>query len=337
MRERNPSQLSSSEQQREYEENLAAVEKLRSDSHLTPELRTQLEPLVARLEEKRESKRLEIVAFGTISSGKSSLLNALAGRDVFVTDLKGGTTVSRQELPWPGADQVILVDTPGLAEVDGAEHIGIAAEAAQDADVVLVVVDGPLREAEHRLLVKLAEMEKRIIVCLNKADWYSERDQRELLGQLTRQLMPITEAANIVAVRSQVSQRTRVRVTSTGEEVEEMVPVPADISVLAKRMLDVVRREGQEILLANLLLQSRGLVEEAKQKAQEALDRQARRIIDKYTWGAGGAAASVPRLCSICWPGVPSRRKWWWTSLLFISRTWISNRLSSLLGNWARI
>ena len=50
--------------------------------------------------------------------------------DVFATDLKGGTTINRQEVPWPTADRVTLVDTPGLAEVDGADHIAVAAEAA---------------------------------------------------------------------------------------------------------------------------------------------------------------------------------------------------------------
>ena len=39
-----------------------------------------------------------------------------------------------------------------------------------------MVVDGPLRESEFRLLSRLGEMEKRVIVCLNKADWYEPED-----------------------------------------------------------------------------------------------------------------------------------------------------------------
>ena len=77
-------------------------------------MRRELEPLIRELEEKREEQTLEIVAFGTVSSGKSSLLNASAGRDVFVTDARGGTTLQRNEIPWPGIDRVLLVDTPGL-------------------------------------------------------------------------------------------------------------------------------------------------------------------------------------------------------------------------------
>ena len=99
---------------------------------------------------RKAAQKLEIVAFGTISSGKSSLLNALAGRDAFQTDPRGGTTQQRLEIPWPGDDRVLLVDTPGLGEVEGAERVAVAAQAARDADLVLLVVDGPLRDSEHR-------------------------------------------------------------------------------------------------------------------------------------------------------------------------------------------
>ncbi len=293
-RAKNPSELTSQQRRQEYEENLAEVEKVHADPHASAELKEQLRPLLARLEEKREEQRLEIVAFGTISSGKSSLLNALAGSDVFATDLRGGTTIIRQEIPWTGMDRVTLVDTPGLAEIDGADHIAEAAKGARDADVVLVVVDGPLRDSEHKLLSRLGEMEKRIVICLNKEDWYSERDKEQLIGQIRGQATSFAEAADVVAVRSQATWRPRMRVSSSGEQMEERVEVPPDISPLAARLMRVVKREGPDILLANLLLQSRGLVEEARQQAQAALDARAWQIVERYTWGAGGAAALSP-------------------------------------------
>src|SRR5262245_14529583 len=111
---KSPSQLTVAEKQKELAENLAAVESLRDDAAVAGEMRQELEELKQRLDQKREQQRLEIVAFGAISSGKSALLNMLAGRDVFRTDIKGGTTIQRNEVPWPGADQVVLVDTPGL-------------------------------------------------------------------------------------------------------------------------------------------------------------------------------------------------------------------------------
>jgi small GTP-binding protein len=291
---KNPSALSDQDKERELADNLAAVDALSGQAAISDELRRQLQALVARVETKREAQKLEIVAFGTISSGKSSLLNALAGRDVFQTDPRGGTTRERLEIPWPGEDRVLLVDTPGLGEVEGAERVAAAAQAARDADLVLLVVDGPLRESEHRLLTTLGGMEKRILVCLNKADWYDAAEQAALVGQLREQVRDFVHADDVLAVRSRQTVRTRVRVAAGGEENEEQVPVPPDIAPLASRMLELVRASGREMLLANVLLQSRGLVEDAKRTVEEALARQARDTVDRYTWAAGAAAALSP-------------------------------------------
>ena len=79
-----------------------------------------------------------------------------------------------------------------------------------------------------------------------------------------------------------------------GGEQEEQVPVPADISPLARRMLEVVKSGGRELLMANLLLRSRGLVEDAQRRVEEALDRRAWELVDRYTWASGAAAALSP-------------------------------------------
>jgi uncharacterized protein (DUF697 family) len=79
-----------------------------------------------------------------------------------------------------------------------------------------------------------------------------------------------------------------------GRQVEEEVEVAIDIAPLANRMLEIIERDGRDLLLANLLLQSRGLVEEARQKVESALDQRAWELIDKYMWGAGSAAALSP-------------------------------------------
>jgi small GTP-binding protein len=291
---KNPSQLSRGEREQELAANLSAAEDLRGELPAIQSLRAQLESMSGKIEEKRASQTLEIVAFGSISSGKSSLLNAIAGRDVFQTDAKGGTTVARNEIPWPGVDQVVLVDTPGLGEVDGTERGVVSADAAKEADIVLMVVDGPLRDWEYRLLRHLGDMEKRTLVCLNKADWYTDRERDSLFGQIRERVSGIVQPEDIIAVRSQVTKRKRIRVMTDGQEREELVDVPVDIESLADRMLQVVRRDGHDLILANLLLQSRGLVQEARRRVQTALDQRAWETVDRYMWGAAGAAALSP-------------------------------------------
>jgi len=291
---KNPSELSLNDQRREVADNLSTVQSLQEGSGLSDILRKQLQSLVASVEEKQASQKLEIVAFGTISSGKSSLLNALSGQDAFQTDPRGGTTTQRLEIPWSNDDQVLLVDTPGLGEVDGHEHVALAAQAARDADLVLLVVDGPLRDSEHGLLVKLGEMEKRVLICLNKADWYSASEQAALISQIGEQVGSLVASEDILPVRSQVTMRSRIRVIAGSCEHEEQVVVPPDTSALARRMLEIIRADGRELLVANLLLRSRGLIEDARRLVEEALDKQAREIVSRYTWACAAAAALSP-------------------------------------------
>lgn len=293
-RNKNPSELSLGQRESEIDENIDQVERLAAEAEDGSQLKQQLDPLLKEIEEKREAQSLEIVAFGTISSGKSSVLNLLAGREVFATDARGGTTVNRNEIPWPGIDQVTLVDTPGIGEIDGADHVNIAAESAKDADAVLVVIDGALRESEHDLLERLGEMEKRVLICLNKSDWYSESDREKLVGQIFDQTGDFVHREDIVCIQAQPGHRIRRKILADGTEVDETVTIDANIDPLAKRMMQVVNRDGKDLLMANLLLQSRGLVEKARGRVKESLDRKAWGIVDKYMWGAGGVAAINP-------------------------------------------
>lgn len=290
LRNLTPGELTADQRRSELEENLSSIQDLR-DEISEGDFRQQLDPMIDRIEEKLEGGTLEIIAFGTISSGKSSLLNALAGRDAFSTDVAGGTTVRRNEIDWPGNNKVRLIDTPGLGEVDGATHQEIATHAAKDADVVLVVVDGPLRHSEFQLLELLAKMDKRVLICLNKEDWYTDADKAKLLQQITQQTKDVVRPDDILSVRSRATTRRRIRVLPSGDEVEEEVAVPQGIEPLARRMMEVVKKDGTDLLLANLLLQSRGLVEKARQEVEAAIDRQANQLVNRYMWAAGGAGA----------------------------------------------
>lgn len=293
-RAKDPGQLSKRQRESELAENLAAGRGYAVSVAAKEKLRGEIDRLVDELESKRENKRLEIVAFGTISSGKSSLLNALCGQDAFRSDVVGGTTVARSSVPWPDADRVVLVDTPGLAEVEGATHAAVSVEAAEDADIVLFVVDGPLKHYEQELLGLLAKMHKRVVLCLNKEDWYDRQQQPELLAQLSEQAGSAVAREDVVPVRASAAKRTQVLVLPDGTETEREVTDPPDISALARRLTEIVRKEGGDLMLANLLLRSRGLVDDAKERVLAALDEEAERVISRYMWAAGGATAVNP-------------------------------------------
>ncbi len=88
-----------------------------------------------------------VVIVGPPNAGKSSLLNALAGRDVAIVTDEPGTTRDLVEVPLDlGGLKVIVTDTAGIRDSAGAvERIGIARalRSAREADLVLA-----LRSAE---------------------------------------------------------------------------------------------------------------------------------------------------------------------------------------------
>lgn len=89
---------------------------------------------------------MQVVIAGRPNAGKSSLLNALAGRDsAIVTDIAGTTRdILKEHITIQGMP-LHIIDTAGLRESpDKVEQIGIerAWQAISEADLVLFVVDG---------------------------------------------------------------------------------------------------------------------------------------------------------------------------------------------------
>jgi uncharacterized protein (DUF697 family)/GTP-binding protein EngB required for normal cell division len=291
---RSPTEMSQAEREAEILTNVKDIRTLVEDPSLPAEMRAPLREGLEELAAKQAAQKLEIVACGTISSGKSSLLNALAGREIFRSDVQGGTTLQRNEVPWPGQDRVVLVDAPGLAEVGGEERETAARLAARDADLVLFVLDGPIRDFEYRLLDQLAGLQKRIIVCLNKEDWFRPADRELLREQIAQAVSSLVLEENVIFIRSKPGARLRVRVLPDGTQVEERVEEPPDLGSLPQRLLSIVARDGRDLLLANLLLRSRGLATAARAQAQSALDRQAQQIVDRTMWQSAAAAALSP-------------------------------------------
>ena len=99
--------------------------------------------LYARSEIVRSGYRVALV--GAPNAGKSSLLNALAMRDVAIVSPEAGTTRDLIECALDLRGQkVILIDTAGIREAAGTvERIGVqrALDAASTADLVLELVD----------------------------------------------------------------------------------------------------------------------------------------------------------------------------------------------------
>ena len=129
-----------------------------------------------------------VVLTGPPNSGKSTLLNRLAGRQkAIVTDVKGTTRDWVETTCRIGSLSITLIDTAGLenefdAPLDAIRQAAQkkTAEMLNEADLVLFVLDNsqPAQELDHRSAEMLTA--KKVITVLNKSDLPSRFDIRRL-------------------------------------------------------------------------------------------------------------------------------------------------------------
>lgn len=124
---------------------------------LTPEIKRLLSEIREHLDDNRRGERLRegirIAVIGAPNAGKSSLVNALARRDVAIVSDEAGTTRDVIEVHLDlGGYPVILSDTAGLRISDNkieTEGIRRAENTARDADITLALFDGTAKEQDE--------------------------------------------------------------------------------------------------------------------------------------------------------------------------------------------
>ncbi len=113
----------------------------------------------------------EVALVGAVNSGKSTLLNALAGREAAITSDIAGTTRDVLEVRMDvGGFAVTFLDTAGLRETDEKiESIGIrrGQDRAKNADIRVILCDSPGN-------TPVIDPLPGDIVCVGKADLYPD-------------------------------------------------------------------------------------------------------------------------------------------------------------------
>lgn len=234
---------------------------------------------------------VKVVIFGTGSAGKTSLVNALIGEIVGEVNPIMGTTTKGEtySLKLRGVGrEILIIDTPGILEagIAGTERGELARQLATEADLLVFTVDNDLRQSEYEPLKILAEIGKRSLLVFNKTDLYTDEDREIILGRLKERVKPFIPPSDVTAICAN-PQPVQL---PTGEIIEPNV----EILPLIKRLVAVLRAEGEDLIADNILLQSHRLGEEARKIIENQRRRESDKIIDRYQWIGAGVIAVTP-------------------------------------------
>jgi len=247
------------------------------------------------LDRRRASARIYVVLFGEISTGKSSLIRALAPHAQVASDTRGGTTrdVGHYDGQLADGRTLVLADVPGSREAGGEAHEILAREEALRAHAVIYLCAGDLNRSQGDELRWLADFGKPLLLVLNKADQWTSVEREQLLTRLRQQSRGIASA--VLAISAGGSERYQRQLADGSTESVERQRKPAIEPLLqAIDRLTAPGAEGLENLRENAVLaglhQRTGTLE-AQTRAEEA-----ERIVRKYARRAivGALAAVAP-------------------------------------------
>ena len=296
-----------------YKQAKTALRNLVNNIDLSSAEKSGLEAEIHDLEtmlDKLESMVVQIAAFGMVGRGKSSLLNALVGQEVFITGPLHGVTRDAQTVNWSiseealgtfkatlpsnGQSQVELIDTPGLDEVDGETRAALAEQIAKQADLILFVISGDMTKLEQVALSQLREVGKPIILVFNKVDQYPETDRitiyekirddrvRELLSQ---DEIVMASASPLVKIAVQNSDGSRnIKLQKGKSQVEE----------LKLKIIEILHREGKALVALNTMLYADNVNQQLVQRKLIIREENANQLIWKAVMTKALAIALNP-------------------------------------------
>jgi GTPase SAR1 family protein len=254
-----------------------------------------LEAELAELDRRRAEGEVYVALFGEISTGKSSLIHALAPSAAPEIDVRGGTTrqVSHHRGRLPDGRELVLADVPGSGEVEGRVREQIARDEALRAHAVVYVCASDLTRAQDAELDWLAGFGKPIVLALNKSDLFDADERAALLETFEQRYAGRARA--IVPIRAGGTERyERTLPDGRRERVErerapEIAPLVDALSALTRSGAAALEPAREAAVLAEVGRRGEAI-------AQAVAERESAEAIAKYTRRAivGAMAAVAP-------------------------------------------
>ncbi len=246
--------------------------------------------------DKLEHGHIHLAVFGRVSTGKSSLLNALIGKEAFTVSALHGETKQSAMQAWNEVESggVFLIDTPGLDEAGGENRELLAKEVTQRSDLVIFVVDSDITESELDALKILLAQGRPVIVVLNKSDLYTAEEKERLLASLRSRSEGIVDPEHIVLAAARPRPQILVEVAADGTEKTGERQRPPDIETLQAKLWDILDAEGKTLAALNASLFASNLSDQVGRRILSARKEVADKLVRTYCVGKGIAVAFNP-------------------------------------------
>ena len=276
-----------------------SLRELTSDPRLPAGVRESLShdyDAVQGMLDKLERGHLHLSVFGRVSTGKSSLLNALIGKEEFAVSPLHGETRHSSMQPWNEVDTggVFLIDTPGLDEAGGEDRERLAREVAGCSDLVLFVLDGDITETELSALRTLLAQGRPVLIALNKSDLFTLEEQADLLRSIREKTDGIVDAEHVIVVAAQPRPQAVVEVDSDGIESSTERERAPDVARLRLRLWEILDAEGKTLAALNASLFASDLSDQVGRRILAARRDLGDKLVRTYCVAKGVAVAFNP-------------------------------------------
>ena len=280
------------------------LQDLASRLELAPRERAGLDHALQNLTglmDKLDHAIVHIAVFGLVGRGKSSLLNALLGQDVFETGPIHGVTRIVEGAPWSvdreqldadapdllrvslkgiGNSRIELIDTPGLDEVGGQTRANLAKRIAEQVDLILFVIAGDISRVEYEALQLLRQASKPILLVFNKIDQYPLTDRQTIYETLRDERLKTLISPDEIVMAAASPLVVRATSQADGQIHHDMVRGTPQVHDLKLKILDILHREGKALIALNTLMYAEAVSDEILQRKQQICDR----IADDTIW-----------------------------------------------------
>lgn len=274
--------------------------------NLSPRERTGLDEALNSLSgllDKLENTVVHIAVFGLVGRGKSSLLNALLGEDIFATGPTHGVTQAVEGARWAvsrealdedtpdlvrvsldsvGQSRIELIDTPGLDEVAGEERAALAQRIAAQVDLILFVIAGDITRVEYEALHALRQASKPMLLVFNKVDQYPEADRQQIYETLCDQRLKDLISPEEIVMAAASPLVVRAITQPNGQVTYQTVRGRPQVDALKLKILDILHREGKALVALNTLLYAESVSADIVERKRQICDR----IADDTIWNA---------------------------------------------------